>query len=52
MFRNVVTIGENEDAGSLTSLFTESLVALVVDSEKHLKGVITKMDLVDYLSAL
>ncbi len=52
MFRNVITVNENDDAGSLTKLFGESLVALVVDNDKCLKGVITKMDLVDYLGTI
>jgi predicted transcriptional regulator len=52
MFRNVVTVNQNADAGSLTKLFSESLAALVVDDTKHLKGIITKMDLVDYLGTL
>ena len=52
MFRNVITVNENDDAGSLTRLFGESLVALVVDNDKCLKGVITKMDLVDYLGTI
>jgi cystathionine beta-synthase len=50
MFRKVRTVNEREDAGSLTKLFGEGLVALVVDDSNHLKGIITKMDLVDYLT--
>jgi cystathionine beta-synthase len=52
MFRNVITVNQSADAGSLSELFGESLVALVVDDDKHLKGIITKMDLVDYLGTI
>jgi CBS-domain-containing membrane protein len=31
-------------------MFAEGLVGLVVDEHQHLKGIITKMDLVDYLT--
>jgi cystathionine beta-synthase len=50
MFRKVHTINEREDAGVLTKLFADGLVALVVDDSQHVKGVITKMDLVDHLT--
>ncbi len=50
MFRNVTTIHVDADATSLTDLFVEGLVGLVIDDEKHLKGLLTKMDLVDHLT--
>jgi cystathionine beta-synthase len=50
MFRKVHTVNEREDAGSLTKMFGEGLVGLVVDDSQHLKGIVTKMDLVDYLT--
>jgi len=50
MFRNVRTVHVNDDAGVLTRLFADGLVGLVVDDEHHLRGVITKMDLVDHLT--
>ncbi len=50
MFRKVRTVHESDDAGSLTKLFAEGLVALVVGDEQQLKGIVTKMDLVDYLT--
>jgi len=50
MFRKVRTVSDSEDAGSLTKLFAEGLVALVVDDSQHLKAIVTKMDLVDYLT--
>jgi cystathionine beta-synthase len=51
MFRNVVTVKANEDAGQMLELFGKGLVALVVDEKGALQGVITKMDLVDMLTA-
>ena len=50
MFRNVETVNENEDAGVLTNLFAHGLVGLVVDADNRLKGIVTKMDLVDHLT--
>jgi cystathionine beta-synthase len=50
MFRKVRTVSEADDAGSLTKLFAEGMVALVVDDSQHLKAIVTKMDLVDYLT--
>ena len=50
MFRNVVTVDHGEDASRLTTLFAEGLVGLVVDEHQRLKGLITKMDLVDMLT--
>ena len=50
MFRNVETVNENEDAGVLTKLFAHGLVGLVVDADNRLKGIVTKMDLVDHLT--
>src|SRR6185436_12841510 len=49
MFRNVKTVSEGDDARVLTKLFADGLVALVVDDEDRVRGIITKMDLVDYL---
>jgi cystathionine beta-synthase len=50
MFRNVKTVNLREDAGCLTQLFAEGLVALVVDDDHRLHGIVTKMDLVDFLT--
>ncbi|MCK6445862.1 MAG: cystathionine beta-synthase [Planctomycetes bacterium] len=50
MFRKVRTAQENDDARALTKMFAEGLVGLVVDEQQRLKGIITKMDLVDYLT--
>jgi cystathionine beta-synthase len=50
MFRNVRTVHANDDARVLTELFAKDLVALVVDDQKRLLGILTKMDLVDHLT--
>ena len=50
MFRNVSTVHETEDASILTELFASDLVAVVVDDDHRLKGLLTKMDLVDILT--
>ncbi len=51
MFRDVRTVHADEDAGILTDLFAEDLVALVVDGDGRLQGLISKIDLVDYLTS-
>jgi cystathionine beta-synthase len=51
MFRNVVTVRTSEDASKLLDLFSKGLAGLVVDDASKLLGVITKMDLVDVLTA-
>ncbi len=50
MFRNVKTINESEDAAVLTRMFADGLVGLVVDDEQRLKCIVSKMDLVDFLT--
>ena len=50
MFRNVKTVTEDDDASTLTKLFGEGLVAVVVDDAKAVKGIVTKLDHVDYLT--
>jgi cystathionine beta-synthase len=50
MFRNVKTVHLNDDARELTRLFADGLAGVVVDDEHRVKGIITKMDLVDFLT--
>jgi cystathionine beta-synthase len=50
MFRNVTTVQESDDAGKLLPLFAKGLVGMVVDEQARLKGMVTKMDLVDMLT--
>ena len=49
--RTVDTVHEGDDAGQLTEIFSRGEVGLVVDDEKRLLGIITKMDLFDHLTA-
>ncbi len=51
MFRRVTTVREGEDAGKLLDIFTKGMVGLVVNDAGDLLGVVTKMDLVDLLTA-
>jgi cystathionine beta-synthase len=51
MFRKVSTVGAGEDASRLLELFANGLTGLVVDDKGALLGVLTKMDLVDVLTA-
>ena len=50
MFRNVRTVHHAEDAGVLTRLFAEGYAALVTDDAGKLLGIVSKVDLVDYLT--
>lgn len=50
MFRNVRTVTDADDIGMLSKLFAEGFVAVVVDDSKSVRGIVTKMDLVDFLT--
>ncbi len=50
MLRNVQTVHADDSAAGLTKLFADGYVALVVDDEGHLMGLLSKIDLVDYLT--
>jgi cystathionine beta-synthase len=51
MMRDVLTVNESDDARALTELFAKDAVGLVVDDDSRLKGIISKMDLVDFLTS-
>ena len=51
MFRKVNTIHENADASSLLEVFGRGEVGLVVGDGDALRGIVTKMDLFDHLTA-
>jgi cystathionine beta-synthase len=51
MFRNVTTVRSSDDASKLLEVFSKGLAGLVVDDKGKLLGMITKMDLVDLLTA-
>ncbi len=50
MFRNVRTAHHTQEAGTLPDLFADGFAALVVDDDDALVGIISKVDLVDYLT--
>jgi cystathionine beta-synthase len=50
MFRHVRTVSDGDDIGMLSKLFAEGMVAVVVDEQKAVQGIVTKMDLVDFLT--
>ena len=50
MVRKVSTVPLNESAGELLSIFEQGEVALVVDHERRLIGIVTKMDLIDIVA--
>ena len=50
MLRDVRTVSVDDDASTLTSLFADGFLGVVVDDESQLHGVISKMDLVDFLT--
>jgi cystathionine beta-synthase len=51
MFRNVETVHQSDDASVLLECFARGCVGLVVDDDRHLIGILTKMDLVEHLSS-
>ena len=51
MVRNVATVAPHEGAGELTRIFERGEVALVVDADKAVVGIVTKMDLIDHLAS-
>jgi cystathionine beta-synthase len=50
MVRRVATVGINEPAGTLMQIFERGEVALVIDGERRLLGLVTKMDLIDIIA--
>jgi cystathionine beta-synthase len=51
MVRRVATVTMDESAGELPSIFERGEVALVVDGERQVQALVTKMDLIDFLAA-
>ena len=51
MFRRVDTIHQNASARTLLAQLEGGTVGMVVDDEGHLTGILTKMDLMDHLTA-
>ncbi len=51
MVRRVTTITVDESAGELPGIFERGEVAIVVDGDRKVHAIITKMDLIDFLAA-
>jgi len=50
MVRKVTTVTEHDSAGRLPEVFERGEVAIVVDAERKVEAILTKMDFIDYLS--
>ncbi|MFT3921310.1 MAG: cystathionine beta-synthase [Myxococcales bacterium] len=50
MVRRVSTVAVHQPAGELPQIFERGEVALVVDQEKHVLGLVTKMDLIEVIA--
>ena len=50
MYRNVNTVAEHTPASILPELFERGEVAVVIDEERTLKGILTKVDLIEYMT--
>lgn len=50
MVRKVSTIAPHADASELPHIFERGEVALVVDGDRHVQGIITKLDLIEHLT--
>ncbi len=50
MFRDVRTVHVHDDAGVLRELFAKHYAAVVLDDEERVAGVLTEIDLVEYLT--
>jgi len=50
MERNVATVAPHTSASELTAIFERGEVALVVDEERRVKALLTKVDLIRYLA--
>jgi cystathionine beta-synthase len=51
MVRRVATVTMHDPAGDLPSIFERGEVALVVDPEQQILGIVTKLDLIELLAA-
>ena len=51
MVRKVSTVGMHASSSELPAIFERGEVALVVDNDRHVLGLLTKMDLIEMLAA-
>ena len=50
MMRDPRTVHVDDDASILTRVFADGFIGVVVDDDTQLKGIVTKLDLVDFLT--
>ncbi len=50
MVRRVSTVSPNDEAASLPGIFERGEVAIVVDDERHVVGIVTKMDFIEFIA--
>ncbi len=50
MHRKVSTVGADYPAGELPAIFERGEVALVIDAERRVAGILTKLDLIEYMT--
>jgi len=50
MIRKVRTVNLTDDAVDLTRVFADGHIGIVVDDDNNLQGIVTQMDLVDFLT--
>ena len=51
MVRKVSTVAMHASSSELPTIFERGEVALVVDNDRHVLGLLTKMDLIEMLAA-
>ena len=51
MVRKVSTVTAHENTSALPTIFERGEVAILVDADRQVQAILTKMDLIDYLSA-
>lgn len=51
MVRKISTVAPHEGAGALPQIFERGEVALVVDEDRRVQALVTKMDLIEYLAS-
>ncbi|MEE8105930.1 MAG: cystathionine beta-synthase [Planctomycetota bacterium] len=51
MIREVETVHLDDDATQLTKVFADGFIGIVVDDQNKLHGVVTQLDLVDFLTS-
>ena len=50
MVRRVATVSDRDEARDLPGIFERGEVAIVVDADRHVRAVVTKMDFIDWVA--